>query len=491
MEECNTKNAENHMFRLNRQLGLKEELTKNNKYYLKEHVSDRLGKIKNAYYTEVGQAPQPHSQPIRELVIVGMNTEAQVQQYCAELRRTLKVDYLSWAVHLDEGHEDPKTHEWIPNEHAHIIIDLTVWDHDPQPVVKKKHGRCVKDEKGDVIIEMKDRYGRTRHITKDQLAWMQDIAAAITGLERGVSSTQKHIQSQRFKAMKLQEDIDWLSQKQEETQAAIEGLNRQREGIEEENVKAEKALKNAHVQLRSIAKILISTLDSDVAKMNEVIGPGMAQKLRLQRDGLSELVSIEPEPEKAPKAGLVSALAILIAGVIRTLMELFESAIQKLKKQLAELQKQEQNQSLRNSAKSTLAALLDKPANEQAKQLSNENQALREANATLIAQNNELLTEHKTDQRELSFLRSQASAREGLEGRFRDVVIANSNMVKAIDMFASDLQLKVRPDEIIRLEYLGIPTLLGQKKWETIKTKVNHSQAPKVPGTSKKGGLKK
>lgn len=491
LEPCKTKNAEAHNFRQVQLKGIRRDLTYLNEYEMIIPISEREQEIKREYKKAVGQKLQPHSNPIVEAVVYGMQTREQMVQFKETIEKEFHVQVLHCALHRDEGHPDRETKQWIPNDHGHFVIDLTIWTHGPITAPKKRHGHLVKDQDGKVVMETKDRYARRRHLTKRDLARLQDIAAEVTGLERGVPSSQKHIQSQRFKAMKLQEDIDWLTQRQKETQAAIDGLNLQREGIEEENVKAETALKNAHVQLRSIAKILISTLDSDVTKMNEVIAPEMAQKLRLQRDGLNELVSIEPDPEQAPKVGLVSALAITIAGVIRTLMELFESAIQKLKKQLAELQKQILNQSLRNSAKSTLAALLDKPANEQAKQLSDENQALRDANAALEAQNRELQAEHKADQSELSFFRSQVSAREGLEQRFREVVLANSTMVKAKDMFESDLVMRVRPDEIVRLEYLGIPTILGSKRWEKVKTRVNQKRAPGVPGTPKKGGPKK
>lgn len=488
---CNTRNAEAHNFRKVRLKGIREDLTCQNEYDIRVPISDRMREIKSAYKIAVGQKLQPHANPIIELVVYGLKTREQAETISYRIENEIGGQVLHWAIHNDEGHEDRKTKIWIPNNHGHIAVDLTYWTHDPITAPKRRHGSLVKDEEGNVVLETKDRYARRRHLSQEDCAHLQDIGAEVTGLERGTPSSRKHIDSQQYKAIKLKEDIDWLTQQRDEIHATIDGLNRQREDIEKENVKVEKQLNNAYVELRVVAETLMSTIDSEMTSMHAVIGPEMKLKLRQQREGLNELVSIEPDQTRTPKVGLVSALAIVISMAIRTLLELFEIAMQKLKKQLADLHKQIRSQSLRQSAQSALTALLDKPANEQTKQLTEENQALREANATLIAQNNELLTEHKTDQRELSFLRSQASAREGLEGRFRDVVIANSNMVKAIDMFASDLQLKVRPNEIIRLEYLGIPTLLGQKKWETIKTKVNHSQAPKVPGTSKKGGLKK
>lgn len=488
---CNTKNAEKHNFRLVQLKGIRRDLTYLNEYEMIIPISEREKEIKREYKKAVGQTLQPHSNPIVEVVIYGMKTRKQMVQYKETIENELRVQVLHWALHHDEGHPDRVTKQWIPNDHGHFAIDLTIWTHEPITAPKKRHGHLVKDQDGKVVMETKDRYARRRHLTKRDLARLQDIAAEVTGLERGVPSSQKHIQSQRFKAMKLQEDIDWLTQRQKETQAAIDGLNRQREGIEEENVKAEKALKNAHVQLRSIAKILISTLDSDVTKMNEVMAPEMAQKLRLQRDGLNELVSIEPEPEKAPKVGLVSALAILIAGVIRTLMELFESAIQKLKKQLSDLHKQIQSQSLRQSAKSALTSLLDKPANEQMRQLAAENQALREANAALEAQNSELGTVNETNQQELLVLRSEVSANKDLDNRYRGLLREKNATVEAKNILASDLIARIQPQEIIRLEYLGFPTLLGAKRWDIIKTKVNLKHAPKVPGGPKIGGLKK
>ena len=490
-EECNVYIAEAHNFRKVRLINIREDLSDRNINYLKVLAAERFELIKSVYRKTVGQRLQPHAQPIIELVVYGMTTKEQSEAFARKLEKKLHCEVLSWAVHLDEGHYDIETGEWIPNYHAHFIVDCTIWTHDLIEAPKRHHGKTVKDQDGQVVMEAKDRYARRRRMGKDELSWLQDLASEVTGLERGTPSTIKRLRAIQYRAAQVQKDIEHLNSKQTEIQNNISQLESQQHKLKEDNVIAEERLNKAYLVLRSTAKMMVSTLDSDVASMHEVIGSEMTLKLRRQRDGLNELASIEPKQTHTPIVGLVSAFAIAIAGVIRILMELFEIAMRKLQKQLSELKKQVQRQSLMHSAKGALTALLDKPANEQVRQLAAENQALREANAALEAQNGELGTVNETNQQELLVLRSEVSANKDLDSRYRDLLRERNATVEAKNILAYDLIARIQPQEIVRLEFLGIPALLGAKRWDVIKTKVNLKHAPQVPGAPKKGGPKK
>jgi hypothetical protein len=73
-------------------------------------------------------------------------------------------------IHKDEGHNEPKTGEWIPNRHAHLIFDY----------VNHKTGKTIK-------------------FNKQDMSEMQTIASEILKMARGESSDLKHLNAIQYK----------------------------------------------------------------------------------------------------------------------------------------------------------------------------------------------------------------------------------------------------------------------------------------------------
>ena len=481
IEPCIVKNADAHNQRKVKLEGIREELTKENVYYLNVNADERYRFIKSEYERTVGQRMSPHAHPIIEIVVVGLYSKEQAERFKIRVEKEFCFEVLSWAIHKDEGHFDLKTREWFPNYHAHFIADRTIWHHNPITLPQKRHGKTVKDEEGNVIMETKDRYARLIQLKGDIYSRMQDIASEVTGLKRGIPSSKKRLRAIQYKYVQAQKELEGLMLKHSEIVATIDGLNQQRDDLEEKNFEIENRLRGAYEDLKSIGQTIIGAIDMNIDNLHKCGGAEMSLSLRQKKEELERWSIIDPEKSHTSIVELVSSFAATLTSVILALLAVFEAAMANMKKRLAELQKQIKRQSLLQSTKVAIGVLLDKPANEQMRQLVAENQALE-------TKNNELQTELKADQQELMILRSQVSDKKELDNKYRTLVREKNDNANTKNELMAELIYKMQPQDIVRLEYLGFPILLGSNRWDTVKTRVYQKQATKESGTPKKGG---
>ena len=163
---------------------VRTDLSQNNEWWsavssLGELRSDISAMVKE----KTGRKMQAKAEPLREGVVVIQEgtTMEQLQELGRRFQERFGVTPVQIAIHRDEGHW--KGEEWKPNLHAHIVFDW--YNHTT--------GKSIKTSKLDAVE-------------------MQTITAEVLGMERGVSSEKKHLESARYKAQARQKEIEQLEQ---------------------------------------------------------------------------------------------------------------------------------------------------------------------------------------------------------------------------------------------------------------------------------------
>ena len=138
-------------------------------YWECDTQSNRLADIKARYTATTGQQLQKKATPIREgVVLIDPKTSMQdLQNLAKALESRFGVKCFQIAIHCDEGHWEGK--EWKSNLHAHMVFD---WS--------QKDGTSIK-------------------LNKRAMVEMQTLVAESLGMERGVSSDIKHLNSVQYK----------------------------------------------------------------------------------------------------------------------------------------------------------------------------------------------------------------------------------------------------------------------------------------------------
>lgn len=131
---------------------------------------------------------QKRATPIREGVVViepGTSMQ-QLKNFAEQLHARWGIKTIQIHTHKDEGYTpEDRPGEWKPNLHAHMIFDWT-----------EDNGKSLK-------------------LKKQDLAEMQTMLADCLGMERGVSSDRKHLNSIQYKAMKEAERVIELENRAE------------------------------------------------------------------------------------------------------------------------------------------------------------------------------------------------------------------------------------------------------------------------------------
>lgn len=167
-----------------------------------------LGKLRSEISAMVkektGRKMQAKAEPLREGVVVIQEgtTMEQLQELGRRFQERFGVTPVQIAIHRDEGHW--KGEDWKPNLHAHIVFDW--YNH--------ATGKSIKTSKLDAVD-------------------MQTITAEVLGMERGVSSEKKHLESARYKAQARQKEIEDLEQQVECRTSNIRRLEDKAEELEE------------------------------------------------------------------------------------------------------------------------------------------------------------------------------------------------------------------------------------------------------------------
>ena len=373
MQPCRGESAERHNRRDKDLDYIRQDLTKHNSYKLWTTIADQMQKIREEYEKATGQKLQSTAQPIQEIVLViDMDTTAkQVEDFCDKLK-TMGMTPLSYAIHKDEGHYDKETGEWVPNYHAHIIVDTTCWEHKMVERTKKKNGKNVINPKTKKPEKIKvDAYAKTIKFTREDMSRLQDFAAEATGLERGVASDKVHEEARRFKAKAQAKEI----MEQAET---IEG---QKALIAEQ----EQTIRACVVEMQEQGKSVVKNFDEQTGNLQK---NGLElDKALIERRNWLETASNDDIEQKAPVAVLqmlrpisdaITVVAMAAAAMASAIADSVSRSVLEKQKMLTALTRQIKEQSIWKSTKGAILSLVNKPANRQVENLQEE---LREVRA--------------------------------------------------------------------------------------------------------------
>lgn len=180
---CKVNSAEQHNTRSKQLDYIFPDLTQNNEsfFYDNRKLSAIEKECREIYQREVGQKMQTKTAPIREGVVVidEYTTLDDVKMLAEELGELLQWKPLQVHIHRDEGYMKSKNTEGQRqlNLHAHIIFD------------------CQNKISGKM------------NSPKNKLSSCQDICARILRMERGQTSTKKHLEALKWKIQKNMEQI--------------------------------------------------------------------------------------------------------------------------------------------------------------------------------------------------------------------------------------------------------------------------------------------
>jgi hypothetical protein len=165
--------SEEHNLREKELEYIRKDLTHKNSKFYRESIAKTLAECKAIYQEKVGQKMQEKAAPIREAVLLvePHHTIKDLQKVADNLDRKFGIHTIQGYIHQDEGHWHGQ--EWKPNLHAHLVFD---WQN-------KETGRSIK-------------------LSKEDLSEMQTIVANDLGMERGVSSSIKHLTALEYKNKK-------------------------------------------------------------------------------------------------------------------------------------------------------------------------------------------------------------------------------------------------------------------------------------------------
>ena len=172
--------SESHNQRLQNLNYVREDLSHLNSSFVLASIAETRSQIETRYQKYTGQKMQAKQTPIREgvLLIDEKHGADDLKRVARQLEERFGIRTIQAYAHKDEGHRDKETGVWKPNYHAHMVFDWTDKD-----------------------------TGKSLNLKRQDLAEVQTVVAEALGLERGKSSTKKHIESREYKSMKVEEDI--------------------------------------------------------------------------------------------------------------------------------------------------------------------------------------------------------------------------------------------------------------------------------------------
>jgi len=172
--------SESHNQRLQNLNYVRGDLSHLNSSFSLAPIADIRKEIETRYQESTGQKMQAKQTPIREgvLLIDEQHGVDDLKRVAQQLEERFGIRTIQAYAHKDEGHNDKETGQWKPNYHAHMVFDWT----------DKKTGKSLK-------------------LKREDLAEIQTVVAKTLGLERGKSSTKKHIESREYKVLKIEEEI--------------------------------------------------------------------------------------------------------------------------------------------------------------------------------------------------------------------------------------------------------------------------------------------
>ena len=220
METCKIGSSERHNNREKDLDYVRKDLSNQNEKEIIHSISSRMKYIRDLYLNTFGQKMQASAEPIQEIVLrISQDTTLeQVKRFGELCQQAYGLTPLQYYVHKDEGHYDAMSGEWIPNLHAHIVVDVTCYEHKMVRAQKKSHGKVVREENGKPIYGLKDAFCNTIKFNRRDMSRMQDLAAEATGMQRGTPSTAVHLDAIQYKVKSAAEDLRKAERKKEQVE---------------------------------------------------------------------------------------------------------------------------------------------------------------------------------------------------------------------------------------------------------------------------------
>ncbi|MDE7446520.1 MAG: hypothetical protein K2N15_12600 [Lachnospiraceae bacterium] len=257
LEACDLATSEIHNKREKELDYVRKDLSHLNEsfMYIDHSLQKELSNIKKEVKLKTDRKLQKNAVAIKEgvLVIKEDTSIEDIKKFCLRCQELYGIIPLQAYTHKDEGHW--KEGKWIPNYHAHIIFRMYTTE------------------------------GKNARIKDIHCSEMQTIAAEILGMERGKSSTKKHLSSLQYKIEKetekleqIERDIEGRTMVKERLEGAKQGISdlftgKARQKYIEAEKRAEKAEKQAQESI-SRAKYVVEQaavmIESEKARADRI-----------------------------------------------------------------------------------------------------------------------------------------------------------------------------------------------------------------------------
>lgn len=173
--------SEKHNQRAKELSYVRSDLSRLNSSFVVKSISEAKAFAEKNGKEKTGRAMQAKATPIREgvLLIGSHHTADDLKRLAEKIEQRFGIQTIQGYCHKDEGHYDKVSKEWKPNYHAHLVFDWT--DH--------ATGKSIK-------------------MSRDDMAELQTLVATSLGLERGESSSKKHLNAIQYKSQQEQKDLE-------------------------------------------------------------------------------------------------------------------------------------------------------------------------------------------------------------------------------------------------------------------------------------------
>ncbi len=172
--------SEQHNEREKKLTYVREDLSHLNTSFKLETIAQAKAAAAAVCKEKTGRAMQAKATPIREgvLLIEERHTAEDLRKLGQVIEERFRIRTIQGYAHKDEGHYDQATSKWKPNYHGHMVFDWT--DHST--------GKSIK-------------------MSRDDMAELQTIVADELGLERGQSSSVRHLNAVQFKRQREEQNL--------------------------------------------------------------------------------------------------------------------------------------------------------------------------------------------------------------------------------------------------------------------------------------------
>jgi hypothetical protein len=227
-------NSESHNLRKTELDYVNTELTPTNYTYSDKSIAESRKELEDIYKEKIGQKMQPNATPIREgvFLIKKEHTNEQILNVVKESHKEFGIKPIQIHIHRDEGHFD-KENNWKPNLHAHVVYE---WN-------DRETGKSIK-------------------LNKEDMSRMQDFFAKGLEMERGKSSSKKHLSA-----------LEWKNER-------IKEVNKHLVGKMKSNLKTD-ALNTVLANNPKLKKVLVAEINKVLVKPVSIIKKGLSRGMGL------------------------------------------------------------------------------------------------------------------------------------------------------------------------------------------------------------------